>query len=490
MLFMGIDIGTTNVKISLYNEQGKRITGSQFNTPRISPQADWYEYEPEVLWDELSKSVALLLAEGGRGNKVASIAISSQAETGLLVDQDNRPLTNMIAWYDKRTIEYLERWEERISAEELFRITGLQLHYIPSLLKLEWIKDHLPDVYHKADRWHCVSDYITRKLCGVQAMDYSLASRTMAFDVEKGQWSEKLLALAGIRPELLPPLLPAGTLLGNVLSEVAAAWGIHSEAKVAVGGHDHPCGCIGLGANQSNRVITSIGTTESVCLFREMAGLEQSPVGYTVGRHVYPDVYYWLGGIPSGGETIDWAIRLLLHKEPDPESYAEFIRLAEASVPGSHGVLFLPQLKGSVTPVMDPDSTGGFWGLRINTRREDLCRAVIEGLSFEFRLVLEQAGMNVNAIIAMGGGSKNTFWMQCKANVLNMEVRTLDMEDTVTFGAALLGGQAAQKLDDQTSFTAKAKRTFYPEATEYRIYEEIYQKKYKRLYGLQKTISG
>jgi xylulokinase len=487
MLFMGVDLGTTNVKISLYNNQGISIASSQFHTPVMFPSPGWAEYEPDTLWGILSEEVALLLGELDRGQQVVSLSISSQAETGLLVDRNNLPLTKMITWYDNRTVALAKAWEQRISAEELFHITGLKLHYIHSLLKLEWIRDHWPDEYEKADKWHCMSDYITRKICGEAAMDYSLASRTMAFDIERKEWSQKMLQLAGIRPELMPPLKQAGTLLGKVLPEVAVQWRINPEAKVAVGGFDHMCGCIGLNANRNETIVASIGTTESVCLYRENAGLTISPKGYTVGRHVFPEAFYWLGGMPAGGETIDWAIRMLLRREPDAESYSEFISLAESSAPGSNGILFLPHLKGCITPVIDPDSRGSFWGLHIKTKREDLCRAVIEGLTYEFRFVLEQTAMEVSSIVAIGGGAKNSCWMQCKADVLNTEIRTIEMDDTVTFGAALLGGQAAGTLGREHSFRIKEKKTFRPDPIASRMYEEIYQKKYKLLYEVQKT---
>lgn len=488
MLFMGIDIGTTNVKMALYDRQGTKAVGSQFATPTVSPRPGWFEFEPDELWSRLSEEAARLLGPGGRGKEVVSVAVSSQGETGLLVDRDNRPLTNMLAWYDNRTLPYMKAWESRISEQELFRITGLQLHYIPSLPKLEWLRDHSPEAYGQADRWHCVSDYVTRKICGVAAMDYSIASRTMAFDVGKGEWSSRLLELAGIREDLMPPLLPAGTPLGNVLPEVAERWGLPPDAQAAVGGHDHPCGCIGLGANRGDMVIASIGTTESVCLFREQAGLTDSPPGYQVGRHVYPDAYYWLGGIPAGGETIDWAIRMLLRKEPDTDSYAEFIELAGASPPGSNGILFLPQLKGCVTPVVDPGARGGFWGLGIDSSRGDLCRAVMEGLAYEFRFVLEQTDMDVRSITAFGGGAKNSLWMQIKADVLNKEVRSLDIEDTATFGAAYLAGLAVGEFDDRQGFTARVKETFRPDPANAGLYEKEYLNRYKLLYGLQKRL--
>mgnify|MGYP001363865506 CR=1 FL=1 len=486
MYFMGIDLGTTNVKIALYDGRGNRVAGSRFHTPHHSPLRGWVEYDPAELWDRLSDEISSLMSESGLGKDVAALAVSSQAETGLFVGKRNEPLSNMIVWHDRRTEPLLARWEERMPGGEVFRITGLTPHYIYSLLKMEWMRDHWAETYRQAARWHCMSDYFTWKICGVAAMDYSIASRTMALDIEAGTWSERMFSLAGIRPDLMPPLKEAGTLLGEVLPEVVERWKINPGAKVAVGGHDHPCGCFGLQADREEVVVASIGTTESVCLYRDRAALDQAPAGYTVGRHVFPGAYYWIGGIPSGGETIDWAIRVLMHREPGPESYAEFAELASKSPPGSNGVLFLPHLKGCVTPVVDPHSRGGFWGLGIHHRREDLCRAVLEGLGYEFRYVLELAGADPDAIIAIGGGTRNDLWMRCKADILNLPIQIMEVEDAVTLGAAKLAAKAAGMLD-LNKFSIKVRHTVKPDPEAHLLYDSIYRNLYKRLYSLQKS---
>lgn len=488
MLYLGIDLGTTNCKISLYDEIGNLVDYTKFPTPAYSPQKGWAEYDPDKLWELLTKHVAELTKVNQRGLKIEAVSISSQGESGLLVDQANEPLTPLIAWYDERTLPLVDEWKKRISVAELYEITGLEIQHIYSLLKVEWLKEYKTAVYNKADKWHCMSDYFARKLSGVTSIDYSLASRTMAFDIHQLKWSERLLNLAGISSELFPDVSPSGKILGKVLPRITHLWGINPEAVVVTGGFDHMVGCAGLGVNRPDVIVASIGTTESVCLYQQTLAEENINNGYTIGRHVLPDAYYQLGSIPSGGETIEWAIKALLNKKATAENYLEFISMVKKSPVGSNGVLFLPHLKGCVVPEFDQESKGSFWGLSINTRIEDLCRAVVEGICYEFRLVLEYAQKeDIHKVIAIGGGTNNSIWMECKADILGKRVEVINDKDVVPFGAAVLGANATGRKINNKSLTDNS--TIYePNDLNHKYYDTIYKKVYKTLYKRQQGI--
>ena len=490
MLLLGIDLGTTNCKIALYDENQKTIDRVQFGTPTIFLESGWVEYDIEMLWTQLSQYISKMMKFDYRGEKIKGIAISSQGESGLLVDIEMRPLMNAIAWYDSRTQGIMEEWKTKIDKEELYEITGLELNYIHSILKIQWVKENRPEIYNKASKWHCLSDYVMLKICGTGVMDYSLASRTMAFDIQKKEWSRRILDIAGVSSSLLPKVLPAGRLVDVIREDIAQEWGITSQAVIATGGFDHMCGCLGVGANTSMQVVDSIGTTESVCLYRNQMDFS-SKNGYTWGCHVFPNIYYQLGGMPSGGNTIEWAIKVLLKRDISDESFEEFLCESEKSTAGSGGVIFLPHLNGCVTPIVDPNSKGGFWGITTKTTTSDLCRAVIEGLCYEFKWVLESAaGDIIQNVVAMGGGARNRIWMQYKADILNVPVETKDIEDAVTLGAALLAGKAAGLYDDTAfqflQFTTK--EIYYPNEENHKIYQNIYENTYKKLYYSQHHI--
>ncbi|WP_462410438.1 FGGY-family carbohydrate kinase [Neobacillus sp. Marseille-QA0830] len=489
MLYLGIDLGTTNCKISLFDEIGDLVDYAHFPTPSNFPHKGWAEYDPDHLWELLTKSIRELLKIENRGLEVATVGFSSQGESGLLVDQANKPLTPIIAWYDTRTLKLVDQWRELIPTEELYEITGLEVQHIYSLLKIQWLKDNESNVYQKADKWHCLSDYFARKISGVASMDYSLASRTMAFDIQKLVWSERLIKLAGVDRQLFPEVYPSGQILGKILPEISTIWGINPGTVVVTGGFDHMVGCAGLDAKQSNVIVASIGTTESVCLFQETFGDTRHNNGYTLGRHVLPNAYYKLGSMPSGGETIDWAIKVILNKDPNPETYLEFTNLVNKSSVGSNGVLFLPHIKGCVIPEVNQESKGSFWGLSINSRTEDLCRAVVEGICYEFRLVLEYAQQgNIEKVIAMGGGTKNSPWMQCKADILGIRIEAIDDKDLVPFGAAALGAKAIGREIVSGNLEIIKKKIYEPNEINHKYYNRVYQKVYKTLYKRQQGI--
>jgi xylulokinase len=490
LLFLGIDIGTTNCKLTLRDSEGRPVDSASFPSPAEYTKEGWVQYDPHRLWRSLTEHAARLLSPDGRGSRVRGICVSSQGESGLLVDKQNDPLTPIMVWHDERTLELADQWKSRISADELFAITGLELQHIHSLIRLEWLKIHEPEAYRKARRWHCLSDYIALRLCGVAAMDYSIASRTMAFDIRNKRWIPRLFDLAGIRMELMPPLVPSGTVLARVLPEIREKWGVHPDAVVVAGGFDHMVGCAGLDAGDPEQVVASVGTTEAVCLYVPEPITEiRRRNGYTIGRHVMGNAYYQLGSMPSGGETIEWAIRTLLRREADEDGYREFQRLAASSPPGSNGVFFLPHLKGCVIPEVDQQSRGGFWGLSLRTTTADLCRAVMEGICFEFRHVLEQGtDVRIDSVVAIGGGTKNEIWMQCKADVLNATVIVYDESDVVPFGAAKLAARACGVPMDQSAFKLSIKRVYTP--SQHAEYDRIYHQVYKSLYERQKGVGA
>ncbi|WP_170287538.1 FGGY family carbohydrate kinase [Aquibacillus halophilus] len=486
-MYLGIDIGTTNCKLGLVDKDGRELEPMTFKTPVIHPRKGWAEYDCNTLWDLISDSVKKITSYYNCQDTLNGIAISSQGESGLFVDENGIPLMNAIAWYDDRTKSMIDNLESKIDSDEIREITGIETNYIHSLFKMQWIKVNSPSIYKQAHKWHCLSDFLVRKMTGKIIMDYSLASRTMLFDIRNKEWSSKLLDVAELDIKLLPKPVPSGEIIDSVKSSVKKEWGIKGNVSVVSGGFDHMVGCYGLGANFENQAVISIGTTESLCLYSNSYKDAYYP-GFSQGRHVFNDSYYILGGMPSGGETIEWAIKTILNYENVGtvgfDSLKEAIRGSDI---GSNGVIFLPHLKGCVTPNVDSTSRGMFVGLSIQTTSNDLIRSITEGLCFEFRLIIDQfEGGNLESFLAIGGGVKNQEWMQIKADVLNKKVITLEINDAVIFGAAKL---VADALNEPIQLDENVKRkVYYPENESVIKYEEIYRKTYTRLYELNREI--
>jgi len=491
MLFLGIDIGTTNCKLSLYNERGDNMDDLSFSTPVINPQKGFVEYDVNTLWKSLSDNIKKISEPNQRGKCIASIAISSQGETGLLVDEHNNPLTNAIAWYDRRTEPLAKKWSNSNENNVIYQITGLKPDYIYSIFKIKWLQKYQPQIFKKASKWHCLSDYFARKLSGVIAMDFSLASRTMAFNIREKKWSNKIFSKFELPIDIMPHTCPSLSPLGKIKNNLADRLNLSKKTLVVAGGFDHLCGAFGLLANQENKVISSIGTTETLCLYKNKVDNLNEECCFSWGCHVFPDSYYKLGGMPSGGDVIRWAIEEVLDEKSVDESYENFMEEAQNAPRGSNGIMFLPHLKGTVIPEINSKSRGGFWGLDINSKTSDICNSILEGLAFESRVLLEHSGHNeVDFIIAIGGGAKNSVWMQTKADILGVPIKVVANIDVVTYGAALMGGIGAEVIrnEDLISLKPNYDYTCVPNEENNIFYEELYNKVYKQLYDNQKQI--
>ena len=497
-LIVGIDVGTTNIKAVVFDPTGRTITQASVPTPTHYPQPNWAYYRPEELWQCTVKALGQATSQLEESDRIASVAVTSMGEAAVPLDSAGQALYEAIAWFDRRTLPQVEWLERTIGRERLFNITGLSLQPIFGLCKLLWIKENEPDIYARTVRWLNVADYIAYRLSGVPATDYSLASRTMAMDLQRLQWAEELIREVGLRPQIFAPLALSGTRLGAVTAEAAAATGLPASAQVGVGGHDHVCGALAVGVTKPGAGLNSMGTAEAIFLPLEqpLTDSAMGQQGYTQGAHVVADHYYVLAGLYTSGICVDW-LREMMGAEAD---YATLISEAERVLPGSLGVFFLPHLRLASPPYDDPKGRGAFIGLSTDVKRGALFRAVLEGLAYETRHSLESVlaypGMAaLRHTYAIGGVTRNSLLMKIKATVLNQPVIVVDVAEATTLGAAILGGVGAGVYPDvsaaltglsyqQTAIEpAAAEVAFYD-----RAFHEVYQQLYLSLRSLHHTI--
>lgn len=441
-LLLGIDIGTTNCKAIIFEPDGRAVSAASAPTPVAHPRPGWAEHDPELLWQAVAGTIRRALAAVDPSS-VVGVGITSVGEAGVLLDRLGMPLCPIIAWHDGRTVPQHRRWLAECDPVAANAITGMPSEPIYTAYKLLWLRDNDPEAYSTATRWLHVADYIAFRLCGAQACDYSLASRTMLLDLRTRQWSDTLVEAAGLRRELLPELLQAGTALGRVTPIASAETGLTTHTMVAHGGHDHICGAFAAGVSQTGMCLDSLGTAEAVFLPLEALPPEDILLrsGCSFGAHVARDSYYTLDGLWSGGGAIAWARALLLEHglAAGAAAFDAIERLAAQAPPGSQGVLFLPRLAGG--------ERGAFVGLTTGTGPAALARSVYEGLAFAWRQHLEQIesalGLRAGTIRLIGGGTHSALWVQTKADVLGRALDLLAIEESVALGAALFGGLAA-----------------------------------------------
>jgi xylulokinase len=490
-LLLGLDVGTTSVKAVVYRTDGKAVAASSRPTPTHVPRPGWAFYRPDELWQTVVAAIRDTLADVSNPEEIASVAVASVAESGVLLDAAGAATTDSIAWFDTRTRPQARWLADRIGKDELFTRSGLSLQPIFSLNKLLWHREHEPDAWAQSVRWLMIADYIAYRLCGEAATDLSLASRTLMLDLHQKRWHEQTLAQAEIDPELLAPLVPAGAPLGTITSGAAALTGLPMTAIVAAGGHDHVCGALAAGVTRPGQMLNSLGTAEAVFLpiKQPLVDPNAGRQGYAQGAHVVGGGYYVFASTYTSGASIEW-LRDLLGATDDPVTYEDLITGAERVPAGSLGVLFLPHLRLASPPYDDPRSRGALVGLTMDTDRNAITRAIFEGLALESRNLLEPLltypqVTSPQSVVAIGGGTRNPLLMNIKASVSNLTYQIVKADEATALGAALLGGLGTgvyKDVDDAVGAMRYGREDIAPEPSDVPVYETIYTEVYRRFY--------
>jgi len=368
---------------------------------------------------------------------------------GLPIDSAGRWLYPLISWHDARTAPQMAWWQATIGHDKQFAIGGNPLWPINSALRMLWIREHEPDIYRRTAKWLLIEDFLNFMLCGSTVTDYSMASCTLLFDQHTLTWSDELLSLSGISKELLCELAPSGTVIGQMKPAAAALTGLPEGTPVVLGGHDHLCGTLPVGAFQPGTALDVTGTWETVITPISEPRFDTALLraGLTVQAHVARARHAIWGGNVAG-EMLEWFRNTLAGGQAaHPDKLPAWDRLlaeATGSPVGSRGVMFLPHMSGSACPQVDPASRGAFVGLRTHAARGDLLRAMIEGLDYQLKDIVLSMQQGVASpmekMVAVGGGTRNEFWMQNKADVLGQPLEVPDVDEATSLGAAMIAG--------------------------------------------------
>ncbi|HOX39933.1 MAG TPA: FGGY family carbohydrate kinase [Candidatus Brocadiia bacterium] len=494
---LGVDVGSTNLKAVLFNDDGEIVSKGSQPTELGHPDGshpDWAVWEPDAIWGGVAASIREAVS-GVDASCIRGVAVTGMGMDGLPVDRDGKWLYPFISWHCPRTIPQQEWWVKNIGAERQFEIGGDQIWPFNTALRLRWMREHEPAILDRAFKWVLIEDYINLMLCGEYATDYSMASNTLLFDLRTRAWSDELLSRSGVDRNLLCEPRPAGTVLGKVHARAAEATGLARGTPVVLGGHDYSCGCLPTGAFRPGALLDVLGTWEMVVTALSEPVLTENvrKTGALVDAHVARDRWAVMGAAVAA-DMLEW-FRQELGGEERRAAEAEgkvdwdlLISLAESSKPGSNGLFFLPHMSGSHCPVPDHLSAGSFAGLRNTHKRADLFRAVIEGVNYQFLQILrafqENVGIKAEQIVAIGGPTKNRFWMQNKADVCGMVIQVPDLSEAVPLGAALLAGIGAGVYRDETEAFERVWREgirYEPDPGTTEEYEAHFQK-FGRLY--------
>jgi len=437
--FMGIDIGTTHCKVGLFDVNGRLIGMARYDD-RTYADEDGDYYDPEEIWQSVQHGMAKVLSSA-EGYNLVAIGITSMAETGLLINlQDGSPCTPFIPWFDMRAMEQVRFIKASIDQMEIFSKTGLRASYKHGLPKLLWLL-HKRGQLPRNVKWLSAADYIAFKLTGAMATDCTLAARTFAYDLKNNAWNVELLNRMGIRVDIFPRVVESGTNVGFLKSEICAKLNITGEIPVCICGHDHLCAAFGAGVVNPGSILDSMGTAETLVGIipgRQLGEVEWS-TGLSFGKHVSGGCYFWMGGLSASGGSVEW-MRYVLSDLP--LGYDDLFVLLKHASEEPTGILYFPYLSGGSSPISGIPLEGAFVGLKRNHKRHDIAKAILEGVAYEVEYMRQVAQETLNVemdnIIAVGGGTQNKYWLKIKANVFGSPIKVLSMPESALMGAAFL----------------------------------------------------
>jgi len=476
---IGCDVGTQGLKVLLWGEEGSILGVETEEFPVLYPRPAWAEQEAGHWWEAMTRAVPRLCARAGvKAKNVVAIGVDGTVDGFLPVGARGEPLAPYILWMDRRAVRECEEIEGQFGAEELFRLTGLNVDASHTAPKILWTRAHLPVVYEKAWKLMPSTSYVVYLLTGEVVVDYSNASSTMLFDVVRRRWAPQLLEGLGIDRALLPEVRPATDVVGHLTVEAARALGLCPETLVVVGCGDEHASCVGAGVMEPGVVADIIGTAEPVCVSALGPAFDPSRL---VETHCHAHPERWLlenPGFVSGG-NYRW-FRDHFYEGPNT-SYEVLNGEAEAVPPGSDGLIFLPCMMGAMAPEWNNNARGVFYGLTLAHGRGHLTRAILEGAAYALRSIVEsmqQAGCETKEIRAVGGGARSHLFRQIRADVTGIPVVTVSTVETTALGAAFLaavGAGLGKDLQEVAGRTVRVVDVVEPNPASHAIYDWGYQ---------------
>jgi xylulokinase len=451
-LILAHDLGTTGNKATLFNIQGKLVASSFYGYETDYLHPGWAEQDPEDWWDAFKISTIKLIRESKVDPKrIAGISFSGQMMGCLPVDRQGNPLRKAIIWADQRSIGEARTLSEKVGEERVYLITGHRISPTYSVEKIAWVRRNEPDIFRKTFQVLHAKDFLRFRLTGKMATDYSDASSMNVWDINKKEWSAEILKGLDLPGEIFPEARPSVEIAGEIQPQIAGELGLPPGVPIAIGGGDGPCAAVGAGVIAEGDAYSYIGSSSWIALANPKPVYD--PARRTVNfYHLHPEMVTPTGTMQTGGASYQW-LRNNLCKEEIAEGsrlgispYELMNREAEKSPPGAKGLLFLPYLMGERSPHWNSAARGVFLGLTLSHSRADMIRAVLEGVSFNLRIILDAftaQGIQIPAIRMIGGGARGALWRQIMADIFNRPIERLTyLEEATSLGAAIAGGVA------------------------------------------------
>ncbi|HIQ76804.1 MAG TPA: xylulokinase [Candidatus Faecousia excrementipullorum] len=486
MNYIGIDLGTSAVKLLLVDEKGKILSEVTREYPLEFPQPGWSQQNPQD-WKKAVLDGLQALLQGFDGSQVAGIGCGGQMHGLVVLDEKDEVIRPAILWNDGRTAKQVQYLNETVGKDKLSRYTANIAFAGFTAPKLLWMKEQEPENFARISKIMLPKDYINYILTGVHCCDYSDASGMLLLDVEHKCWSKEMLDICGIKEAQMPRLFESYECVGTVLPEIAKLTGLSETTKVAAGAGDNAAAAVGTGVVGKGGCNISLGTSGTVFISSDRFGVDPNNA-----LHAFAHAdggWHLMGCMLSAASCNKWFCDEIL-KTTDYSGEQEAIAPEKL---GENHVYFLPYLMGERSPINDTNARGTFVGMTMDTTRADLLQAVLEGVAFAIRDSVEVAkslGIAIPTSKICGGGSKSPLWRQIFANVLGIPLQMVKTEQGPGYGGAMLAmvcSGAYPTVQAAADALVEVAATVEPDPTLTAKYEERYQQ-FRKIYPACKDL--
>lgn len=484
MTFLGLDIGSSELKIAVFDGVGRSLDTVQTSVPHLDIPGR-AEMNADAVWQTVVRAIRKL--NPGIRREIGAAAISSHGESFVPIDNHGTTTTNFILNIDLRAAHEIAEFVESFGRQRLYEATGLAPHPKYTLPKVAWLRRHEPEIFARSTKFLCMEDYLLFRLQLEPTISRSLASRTMGFGLRESAWNTELLNFAGISEQKLSRAASSGTPVGTMSTRVAGELGLSPKVVWCVGGHDQACASIGAGSLDRNAVTDGTGTFEcaSTQLEQPLVSSASFAANLSCEGHVIPNRFLTLAAVP-GGMVLKWVRDNFAHS--GESSYDALL----AGLPiEPTGIFSFPYLVGTGTPWLDSRAKGAVYGLNASTTRQSLTQAMLEGVSYEMRWnfeALRRAGVAIEEVLAVGGGARSDAWLQLKSDIFGCAVVRVPGEASARGAAicAAMGVGEYQSWGEAASAMVTRGQVFEPRTEVQLRYDELFQE-YKelahRIYG-------
>ncbi len=480
---LGIDIGTGSTKAIAVDTQGTVLFATHEGYPTLQPLPGHSEQAPDLIWEAFVKCVQTTIEKLGTPQ---AISLSSAMHSVLPVDDNGKPLSNLILWSDNRSAAIAERIKNSATGEMLYEQCGTPLHAMTPLCKILWLKENAPEIFARTAKFISIKEYIWFQLFGTYEIDHSIASATGMFDIEGLMWNSNALGLIDIRADQLST--PVSTsFYRNINNKATSRLNLSPNLPVVIGSSDGCLANLGSQATTSGIAALTIGTSGAIRVTRErpVFNFESMPFNYRLDETTFISG----GPVNNGGVALKWyAENFLGIKLQTAEDYQELLGVIPAIEAGSNDLIFLPYVLGERAPIWNSEACGVFFGMTAQHHRAHFTRAVVEGISlalYHVSRALEKNGP-IKQINVSGGFVRSAEWLQILADIFGKEICLVHSDDASAIGACYLAMKALGIIKSYDEIRMEISTRFLPDMTRHRHYASSVFPKYERLYNLLK----